>query len=292
MNNNILFFIQVTTCVLLYHYVCVDVIAQTKRAVVIGLGSQLDSSWGKINGDKDISYVYEMLRRAHFSDITTLKNEQATKKKIKNALISLCEKSQKGDVVYIHFSGHGQQMVDINGDENDGKDESWIPYDAYKKPCKKDMGEKHLSDDEIAVLLNNIRKQIGDRGKILVVVDACHSGTATWCYNCEEEIIRGSSEVFCMAKPVGVSYNFKSSPKPWITISACKDNQGNYELKGKKVGKLSYALFRITSSNKRFTNNEFEKMLHSFFLENSRSHHQTPVVTGLTSNVAIQKILK
>lgn len=31
--------------------------AQTRRALVIGLGQQEDKAWGKINGDKDVSYV-------------------------------------------------------------------------------------------------------------------------------------------------------------------------------------------------------------------------------------------
>lgn len=284
--------IKLMILLMLYSQSFIKAMAQTKRAIVIGLSSQLDCSWTKINGDKDIPYVLKMLRRAHFSDITILKNEQATKSNIKNTLIYLCKKSQKGDVIYIHFSGHGQQMVDINGDENDGKDESWIPYDAYKRPCIKDMGEKHLSDDEISGLLNNIRKRIGDSGKLLVVVDACHSGTATWSINREDDVNRGTCELFNVIKPVGVTYRSKSLPKSWITISACKDYQSNYELRGKNVGKLTYALYNITLSNKRFTNNEFETMLHTFFIENAGRHNQTPVVNGLTSNVSIQDILK
>ena len=31
--------------------------AQTKRALVIGLGQYMDSDWEKINGDKDVPYI-------------------------------------------------------------------------------------------------------------------------------------------------------------------------------------------------------------------------------------------
>ena len=40
--------------------------AQTKRALVIGLGEQQDKAWNKINGDKDVALVEGMLKRAGF----------------------------------------------------------------------------------------------------------------------------------------------------------------------------------------------------------------------------------
>lgn len=107
--------------------------AQTRRALVIGLGEQEDKNWTKINGDKDVPYVIEMLERSGYRDIVTLVNRQATKAGIVSAFSVMAGKCQKGDVVYVHFSGHGQLVTDINGDEEDTWDESWIPYDAYLK---------------------------------------------------------------------------------------------------------------------------------------------------------------
>lgn len=46
--------------------------AQTKRALVIGLGEQQDRAWNKINGDKDVALVQGMLKRAGFKRVTTL----------------------------------------------------------------------------------------------------------------------------------------------------------------------------------------------------------------------------
>lgn len=132
---------------------------QTKRAIVIGIGQQEDCSWQKINGDKDVPYVVEMLNRAGYSNsnILTLINNKATKENIVDAFNMLIRRCHTNDIVYIHFSGHGQRVTDLDGDENDGWDESWIPYDAYKNYNPKDNGDKHLIDDEVYLFLNKLK---------------------------------------------------------------------------------------------------------------------------------------
>ena len=123
--------------------------AQTKRALVIGLGQYMDSDWEKINGDKDVPYIYGILKEAHFKSVTTLVNQQATKAGIVGALKNMSVSCKPGDVVCIHYSGHGQRMTDVHNDELDGLDECWIPYDAYRKASATYHGEKHLTDDEL-----------------------------------------------------------------------------------------------------------------------------------------------
>ena len=109
--------------------------AQTRRALVIGIGQQEDKAWGKINGDKDVAYVAEMLKGAMYKEenITRLVNRQATKVGIIGAFKRMVASCRQGDMVYIHYSGHGQQMTDVHNDERDGMDECWIPYDACRK---------------------------------------------------------------------------------------------------------------------------------------------------------------
>lgn len=213
--------------------------AKTRRAVVIGLGEQLDKSWSKINGDRDVPLVVSMLKANGFTDIATLINSKATKAAIASAFNSLINRSRKGDIIYIQFSGHGQMMTDINGDEKDGFDEAWIPYDAYLKYCSKDKGEKHLSDDEISQYLTRLRAKIGHEGTIAVVVDACHSGDSTRDL-CEDDsvVVRGVDMDFVI--PGKKRHSSVRPSETWLTLSACQDFQLNQEYNG--VGKLTHII--------------------------------------------------
>lgn len=256
--------------------------AQTKRALVIGLGQQEDKEWNKINGDKDVPYVLGYLKNAGFKSITTLINQKATKAGIVAGFKKMVSVSKPGDIVYVHYSGHGQQMTDIHNDEADGLDECWIPYDAYRFACAKDHGEKHLTDDEINFYLNAIRKKVGNKGKILVAIDACHSGDAT---RGEEEVVRGVEEVFQAIKAFFVKEEVANpSAQPlaerWITISACKSDQVNLEMKKPTVGKLTYALSKLLEENPAGNNAEFMRQLKRLVDINTIGRSQHAVMTG------------
>ena len=158
--------------------------AQQKRALIICVGEQQDKDWTDLNAENDLQYVQKLLNFCRYTDVSTISGCEATKQGILDEFASLTNRCGKGDLIYIHFSGHGQRMTDVNSDElmmtdKDRYDESWIPYDAYMTYCEQDRGEKHLSDDEVAQLLSDIKAKIGPEGQILVVVDACNSGGST-----------------------------------------------------------------------------------------------------------------
>ena len=277
--------------------------AQTRRALVIGIGQQEDKAWGKINGDKDVAYVAEMLKGAMYKEenITRLVNRQATKVGIIGAFKRMVASCRQGDMVYIHYSGHGQQMTDVHNDERDGLDECWIPYDACRKVSATYHGEKHLTDDELNVYLNAIRNKIGAKGKLLVVIDACHSGDGT--RGEDDEIVRGVEdtlvvdsqnarglyETFEAIKSFFVGDNGKENvintkAKPlaerWITISACRSDQVNVEMKSPTVGKLTYALWTELKNVDKVGNDEFMKRIRKFVNRNTSSRPQQPEMTG------------
>ena len=220
-----------------------------------------------------------------YSDIFTLKNEAATKEAMVKAFKELEARCNNGDIVYVHYSGHGQQMTDLNGDESfkwKGEqakwDGAWIPYDAYMTYGPNDNGEKHLSDDEVAELLTAIRNKVGKDGEIVVVVDACHSGDAT-CGIEEDAPVRG----------IGVKFNIPLTPdapleepleEQWLTISACKSYQLNMEMKEPKVGKLTYALYTMGAGFFKKSEELLLKELTLFMKKNSGRLPQTPMVTG------------
>ena len=264
-------------------FLSVTMFAQTRRALIIGIGVQKDVSWTKINGDKDVPYVLQMLQNTGYTDVRTLVNEQATKADIVSAFKKLAAKCKTGDMVYVQFSGHGQLVTDVNGDEADGWDEAWIPYDAYLKYDRKDRGDKHLIDDEINVLLTGIRNKIGDSGKLLVVVDACHSGDSS--RGDEDEVIRGVKDEFVI--PIKKKGKSVKAPERWITLSACKDFQLNQEMKTPKVGKLTYALYMIAQKG-NVSLAEIEAMMSA-----CRGRlPQTPVLTGETKKYNISEFLR
>ena len=244
-----------------------------------------------------------MLKAAKYKEvnITRLVNGQATKNGIVKAFKGLVSQCKVGDIVYVHYSGHGQQMKDVHNDEKDGLDECWIPYDAYRKPCKKDRGEKHLTDDEVNYYLNTIRDKIGDKGKMLVVIDACHSGDGT--RGEDDEIVRGVEdtlvvdsqnarglyETFEAIKSFFMGDNGKENvvntkAKPlaerWITISACRSDQVNVEMKSPAVGKLSYALWKELKNSDKVNNDEFMRRIRKFVNRNTCSRPQQPEMTG------------
>lgn len=278
-----------------------SVSAQTKRALVIELGEQQDKAWNKINGDKDVPLVQGMLKSAGFKSVTTLVNRQATKTGIIGAFRKMAASCKQGDVVYVHYSGHGQQMTDVHNDEKDGLDECWIPYDAYRKASRTYHGEKHLTDDELNVYLNVIRHKIGAKGKLLVVIDACHSGDGT--RGDDDEIVRGVEDTLVVdsqnarglyetleaiksffmgdnGKENIINTKAKPLAERWITISACKSDQVNIEMKKPAVGKLTYALWTELKNVDKVGNDEFMKRIRRFVYRNTNSRPQQPEMTG------------
>ena len=144
--------------ILFLNALCLCSFAGTRRALVIGIGEYEDPAWERIHGDRDAWAVAGMLRENGFRNLSVLVGRVATKAAIVAQFELLAGRCETGDTVYVHFSGHGQLMTDVNGDESDGWDESWIPYDACRKYCPRDRGERHLCDDEINALLTSVRE--------------------------------------------------------------------------------------------------------------------------------------
>lgn len=250
-------------------------IGATKRALIIGIGDYpQESGWRAITGDKDIAIVQETLLSSGFTqdNIVSLANTQATHIAIVNAMETLIQSSRKGDVVYIHFSGHGQLITDTSGDEPNGFDESWIPYDAqkvYKKGIYE--GEHHLVDDELNDMLHRLRDKLGQEGRIVVIADACHSGGGS--RDEDEENIRGTGNAFIL--PQASTFQAQNSAEDWIYISACKSYQFNQQCKESKLGSLSYAIYMNKDNYPQKTASDFVRLISDSMAELVK-YSQTP----------------
>ena len=229
-----------------------------KVALIIAIADYSDApGWRNLSSMNDVRYVKDALLKVGFeaNNIDTLVNKAATKKGMIDALEKLYNKVNEGDIVYFQFSGHGQQIQDDNGDELDGYDEALIPADA---PATWDplsyKGENHFRDDLLGEKLNKIRKKIGPNGSLVVLIDACHSGTATR----DAGIKRGMEKPFLTDPKYvpkikidlnkqaeqGLLEGFSGGMGNMIVFSASSPNQPNYEMKDNNnngVGSLSYA---------------------------------------------------
>jgi|UniRef100_A0A6C0IKY8 hypothetical protein len=204
-----------------------------KVAVIIGVNySKLDKSI-QLNGCiYDARRIYEtLLTRLGFSRNTIYmltddnEEQQPTKERIWNVL----EKAKKEvtrteDELWIYYSGHGNTIFDINGDEKYGRDSVILPMDYLK--------QGYIGDDEIHAWLHNIQC------RVCMIFDSCHSGTITdlpWNFTYREpgEVLIEKVRDIEMENP------------HVYTLSSSLDSQTSWEVYNRKQ-KQSYGEFTNT----------------------------------------------
>ncbi|CAB9508240.1 Metacaspase-1 [Seminavis robusta] len=144
----------------------------TRRAVMIGINYKGE---GKLSGCcNDVKNMKEYIMDVHGfqeENITLLLDEKPqytrpTRQNITRALKKMVQVSEPGDVVFIHFSGHGGKVKDFDGDEEDGFDETLIPVDFKRSG--------HIRDD---YLFRNLVCPMKGGVTMTCLFDCCHSGT-------------------------------------------------------------------------------------------------------------------
>ena len=269
--------------------------AETRRALLIGIsdyGNEMEdpNKWTNISGANDVALLSPLFKQQGYK-VTTLSDAQATYSGIISALKKIAKQSQKGDIVYLHFSMHGQPFEDLNGDEADGWDEALIPVDAkmqYKKGVYE--GKKHLLDDELEKYISQIRNTIGPNGKLYVVLDACHSGTAT---RGDDDHVRGVRDGFTRS---GKHYTpdrtketndyFKiptSKGQSSVTIlEACRSYQLNKEVRDADTnvwyGSLSYYIAKAMKEYKIGSSNDWIDYVKTAMSQNKKLRRQNMVI--------------
>lgn len=260
------------------------------QALLIGIGNYntTTTGWPVISGNQDIDLLKPKLE-AHGFTVTSLTDNQATKKNVVSTIKKLISSTSKGDNVYLHFSGHGQLVEDVNNDEAEDFDQSFICYDACFSPSFKGYkGQNHLIDDELFPLINQLKAQVGATGLVTVIFDSCYSGGADrgeyeddpdpdseveWT-----EFTRGTGDEFQVNKNA-TSY-LRSIKKPGeytkggglvTVISACQPDKRNFECRdrrsGKHYGSLSFCISKMLDANipmnqwyEYFANKTFRKL--------------------------------
>jgi hypothetical protein len=153
---------------------------------------------------------------------TTFLDDSATRDRLRSVVREAAEQLVLGDTFLLTYSGHGGQVPDLNGDEDDGADETLCLFDGQ------------LLDDELDQLLS----RFGAGVKVIVVSDSCHSGTVTRDFNpftpaarhrsapreaCLANVTVQDAEIVqvkAVPTPVRCAVRAKS-----LLLAACADNQ-------------------------------------------------------------------
>lgn len=241
--------------------------AQQKRALLIGISDygnvrEDPDQWSNISGANDVKLLTPLFEEQGFA-VTSLVDAEATHSAIIKALDKLTKRCKKGDLVYLHFSMHGQPVEDLDGDEKDGWDEALIPVDAqmrYQQGVYE--GDKHLLDDTLEEYFNKIRSKLGTKGQLYVVLDACHSGTAS---RGDDDHVRGVRDGFTYSgkyytpdrtRETNDYFRISTQPgqAPVTFIEACRSYQQNKEVRERETntwyGSLSYYVAKSMQSHK------------------------------------------
>lgn len=154
--------------------------AAEDRALLIGVGryqaSRVTGVDQDLKGiDLDLGMMQDIAGLLGYR-VHVLADEQATLAAVDREIQGwLIDGVAAGDRVLLYFSSHGSQIRDENGDEADGLDEVLILNDTLPASINgRDTLRNALVDDHLGELLARIPSR-----DVLVVIDACHSGTAT-----------------------------------------------------------------------------------------------------------------
>jgi hypothetical protein len=136
-------------------------------AICLGLNSIDPNHYGGWKGkliacENDARDMAKIAKDRQYS-VSELLTSRATRQAVSAALASAADKLVSGDILMVSYSGHGGQVNDMNGDETDGKDETWCLYDGQ------------LIDDELWGAWARFKPGV----RILVLSDSCHSGSVT-----------------------------------------------------------------------------------------------------------------
>jgi len=203
-----------------------------------------------------------------------------TKDNIIQAMQWLVRDAQPNDSLFFHYSGHGGQTKDMDGDEDDGFDEVVYPLD-YETAG-------HIVDDDMHFIMV---RPLPPGCRLTAIFDSCHSGSALdlpYIYSTEGKIkepnllaeagqgvlsagmayMRGDmSGVFKGVtgliktatgnnkKAEDYSRATRTSPADVISWSGCKDSQTSADTQeaGQATGAMSWAFIQALSMNQQQT---------------------------------------
>ncbi len=208
------------------------------RALLVGVGryAQLDARLSGVSLDIQMMTEFARLLGFESNAIKVLAHEEASTRQVVAAVEDwLIEGVGPDDRVLFYFSGHGSQIPDASKDENDAFDEVLLLYDAAI-----DQQARHptltgvLVDDAFSAMLARMRSR-----NILVILDACHSGSATRSLQLNPRSFRvddAQVKFFSYSASIAAAggrgrFDVMEPPNPgaaddnYVVLTACRDDE-------------------------------------------------------------------
>ncbi|KAG6906654.1 hypothetical protein DXG01_012740 [Tephrocybe rancida] len=182
--------------------------------------------------------------------IVNLRNEEATRANILNALQSLAHHStiNAKDPILIYFSGHGAEapppFPTLETSSPNGKIQMLIPHDFDLQRSEGDHGHwQGIFDITLSRMLGDIALNKSDN--ITVIFDCCHSGSGTRRNSSDDSLaVRGIELPSSYSIPADVFepetrgrsvHQSKASSSSHVLLAACKQGQLAMERQGRGV---------------------------------------------------------
>lgn len=253
-----------------------------KKALLVGInyfGSR-NALNGCINDVKNMSNYLVQHHGYRWEDMVILTDDQRdmsrvpTKANMLNAMQWLVSGVQTNDSLFFHYSGHGGQTKDLDGDEQGGFDDVIYPVDFEMAG--------HIVDD----LMHDIMvRPLMPGVRLTALFDSCHSGTCIdlpFTYRAQDGGIKEYNvwkeskgdalgavmnyargdymSVFSSVKKIAsrvsnsnssAQKQRKFSPADVISFSGCKDTQTSADASegGQATGAMSWAFITVMTQN-------------------------------------------
>ena len=287
-----------------------------RRALFVGINyfGQKGELRGCINDVKNIKNFltdnYDIDESLVLTDDQKDPKSIPTRANILNAFRWLREGAKAGDSLIFHYSGHGGSIKDLDGDEEDGMDETLCPVDYQKTGI--------ILDDEVhAVLCRGLPRGV----RLTSIMDCCHSESILdlpYLYTVDGNLqIVERNKTEGIGKLVGAGAGFlldgnkkkafatglqgvkllmkgdqggnsaakekaiktRTTEADVIQFSGCKDSQTSADahINGQATGAMSYALITALTKNK---NQDYTHLLQNMRQILKGKYEQVPCLSA------------
>ncbi|KAF2459280.1 peptidase C14, caspase domain-containing protein [Lineolata rhizophorae] len=282
-----------------------------RKALLIGINyfGQRGQLRGCINDVKNMStylnghFGYKREDMVILTDDQQNPMSQPTKANILRAMHWLVKDAQPNDSLFFHYSGHGGQTKDLDGDEEDGYDEVIYPVDFRQAG--------HIVDDEMhRIMVGPLKPGV----RLTAIFDSCHSGSALdlpYIYSTQGVLkepnlakeagqgLLGIVSSYARGDIGGIANNIlsfgkkaiagddvykknlrtKTSPADVIMWSGSKDSQTSQDaqIKGEATGAMSWAFVTALKKNPQ---QSYVQLLNSIRDELQGKYSQKPQLSA------------